>query len=99
MERLPMRGFRKRGGQIGWYYLCQRSEGGVCLTLLRAGCKERLPLGDDGCCFTFVFVLFKEILPTESDSLLGVDMRLTGVVKILHSQLPRTKQSTPQLIT
>lgn len=60
---------------------------------------ERLPLGDGGCCFPFASVVFKEILTAESDSLLGVDMRRAGGVEVLHSQLPWTKQSTPQLIT
>ena len=49
--------------------------------------------------FMLVFVVFKEILTAESDSLLGVDMRRARGVEVLHSQLPWTKQSTPQLIT
>lgn len=68
-------------------------------TLLRARRTERLPLGDDGCCFPFAFVVFEEILNVESDSLPGVDMTLAGGVEVLRSQLPWTKQSTPQLIT
>ncbi len=49
--------------------------------------------------FYICFVVFKEILPAESDSLWGVDVRLTGGVEVLHSQLPWTKQFTLQLIT
>lgn len=47
------------GGRIGRYYLCHRSEGGVCSTLLGAGREERLPLGDDGCCLTFVLCFLR----------------------------------------
>lgn len=42
-------------------------EGGVCLTLLRVTEEERLPLGDNGCCF-------KEILTAESDSVAGREL-------------------------
>ena len=45
--------------------------------------------------FMLVFVVFKEILTAESDSLLGVDMRRARGVEVLHSQLPWTKQSKP----
>lgn len=57
-ERLPMKGWWKRGGWKWWYYLCQRSEGGVCSSLLRANSEERLPLREYGCYLTFFFVLF-----------------------------------------
>ncbi|KAG7242051.1 hypothetical protein INR49_024097 [Caranx melampygus] len=38
------------------------------------------------------------ILTMLRDLFLGVNMRLAGEVKVLHSQLPWTKESTPQLI-
>lgn len=91
-----MRGFRKIGGRSGRYYLCHRSKG---RSVSDPPQSERLPLGDGGCCFPFASVVFKEILTAESDSLPGVDMRQAGGVEVLHSQLPWTKQSTPQLIT
>lgn len=67
----PTLGFGKEGGQIGRYYLCRTSEGGVRTSLLKARREKSLPLRETmavvlhSFCFG-VFLKKKEILTAES---------------------------------